>query len=144
MDHPDKKIMEEVIKYGLDNSTVGVIILQGDEIIVKTGGKVFSKEHDATGHSEIVAIRKACKKLGTNELKDCWLYTTYEPCPMCMSAICWAKMAGVIYAASHKDRNKTWNWPILIPAREIIEKSEHKPELIEEFMREEAKEILKK
>jgi len=136
--------MEEAIKFGLKNLTVGVIILQGDKVIVKTGGKIFSKEHDATSHSEIVAIRKACKKLGTHELKDCWLYTTYEPCPMCMSAICWAKMSGIVYAASHKDRNKTWTWSILIPSKEIIEKSEYKPKLIEEFMREEAKEILKK
>ena len=144
MEHPSKKIMIEAIKFGLKNSTVGVIIVRGDKIIIKTGGNIFSKEHDATGHSEIMAIRKACKKLGTHELKDCWLYTTYEPCPMCMSAICWAKMEGIVYAASHKDRNKTWDWPILIPAKEIIEKSEYKPRLIEEFMREEAKKILEK
>lgn len=81
MEHPNKKIMSEAIKFGLENSTVGVVITHGDKIIIKTGGKIFSKEHDATGHSEIVAIRKACKKLGTHELKDCWLYTTYEPCP---------------------------------------------------------------
>lgn len=144
MKHPNRKIMEKAIKLGLNNSTVGVIITQDDKIIVKTGGTIFSKDHDVTGHSEIVAIRKTCKKLGTNELKDCWLYTTYEPCPMCMSAICWAKMAGVVYGASHEDRNKTWNWMILIPAKEIIARSEHKPKLVEEFMREEAKEILKK
>jgi len=53
-------------------------------------------------------------------------------------------MKGVVYAASHKDRNKTWDWIILIPAKEIIKKSEHKPLLIEKFMRKEAKEILKK
>jgi tRNA(Arg) A34 adenosine deaminase TadA len=142
MEHQNKKIMLEAIKFGLKNSTVGVIITQGDNIIVKTGGKIFSKEHDATGHSEIVAIRKACKILGTHELKDCWLYTTYEPCPMCMSAICWAKIKGVVYAASHKDRNKIWKWEILIPAKNIIKKSEHKPILIEEFMRQEAKLII--
>lgn len=144
IEHPNKKIMSEAIKFGLKKSTVGVIITQGDKIIIKTGGKIFSKEHDVTGHSEIVAIRNACKKLGTHELKDCWLYTTYEPCPMCMSAICWAKMKGVVYAASHKDRNKTWNWIILIPSKDIIKKSEHKPILIEEFMRQEAKLILNK
>ena len=113
------------------------------KLSLKPEEKFFPKEHDATGHSEMVAIKKACKKLGTNELKDCWLYTTYEPCPMCMSAICWAKMAGVVYAASHKDKNKTWNWIISIPAKRIIEKSDHKPILVEEFMRKEAKEILK-
>lgn len=144
MKHPNKKIMQEAINFGLKNFTVGVIITKNDKTIVKTGGTIFSKAHDATGHSEIVAIRKACKKLNTHELKDCWLYTTYEPCPMCMSAICWAKMKGVVYAASHKDRNKIWKWIILIPAKNIIKFSEHKPILIEEFMRNKAKEILKK
>jgi tRNA(adenine34) deaminase len=144
MIHPNKKIMKEAIHFGLENLTVGVIIVKDDEIIVKTGGKIFSKEFDPTGHSEIVAIRKACKKLHKNDLKGCWLYTTYEPCPMCMSAICWAKMEGIVYAASHKDRNKVWNWSIMIPAKEIVNKSEHKPKLVEEFMREEAKEILYK
>lgn len=136
--------MQEAIDLGLKEPTVGCIIIKGNKKIVKTGGTIFSEEHDATGHSEIVAIRKACKKLGTHELKDCWLYTTYEPCPMCMSAICWAKMKGVVYAASRKDRNKTWTWEIMIPSKKVIKKSEHKPILIEEFMREEAKEILKK
>ena len=144
MKHPNKEIMQEAINFGLKNYTVGVIIAKGDKIIVKSGGTIFSKEHDATGHSEIVAIRKACKKLGTHKLKDCWIYTTYEPCPMCMSAICWAEIKGVVYAASHKDRNKCWRWIILIPAKDIIKKSEHKPILIEEFMRKEAKEMLKK
>ena len=142
MEHPNKKVMAAAIKFGLKNSTVGAIITQGDKIIIKTGGTIFSKNHDATGHSEIVAIRKACKKLGTNELRDCWLYTTFEPCPMCMSAICWAKMAGVVYAASHKDKNKTWDWIISIPATEIIKKSDHQPKIIGEFMRHDAQEIL--
>ena len=135
--------MQKAIDFGLRNSTVGVIITNGDKIIVKTGGTIYSDSHDATGHSEIVAIRKACKKLGTNRLNECWIYSTYEPCPMCMSAICWARMKGVVYAASQNDRNEKWKQMILIQARNIIEKSEYKPTLIEEFMREEAKEILK-
>jgi tRNA(Arg) A34 adenosine deaminase TadA len=143
MEHPNKKIMQIAIDFGLKNKTVGAIIIQGDKIIVKSGGEIYSDLHDATGHSEIEAIRKACKDLGTNRLTECWIYTTYEPCPMCMSAICWARMKGVVYAASQKDSNKTWKQMIKISAKEIIEKSEHKPILIEEFMREEAKEILK-
>jgi len=136
--------MEEAIKFGLENSTVGVIIVQNDNIIIKTGGEIFSNNHDATGHSEIVAIRKACKKIKTNELKNCWLYTTFEPCPMCMSAICWAKVEGVVYASSQKDKNEVWKSIINISAKEIIQKSEYKPKLIEEFMREEANKILAK
>jgi tRNA(adenine34) deaminase len=142
MNHPNKKIMSEAIKYGLKNKTVGAIIVKDNKIITKCGGTIFSEEHDTTGHSEINAIRKACKKLKTNYLKDCWIYTTYEPCPMCMSAICWARMKGVVYGANHKDRNKVWNWIILISAKEIIKKSEHKPILIENFMQKESKKIL--
>ena len=143
MNHPDKKIMQKAINFGLKNKSVGAIIVKGNKIISKKSGTIFSKIHDSTGHSEINAIREACKKLKTNDLSGCWIYTTYEPCPMCMSAICWANMKGIVYGANHEDKNKVWKWIISIPAKEIIKKSEHKPKLIENFMRNQAKEILK-
>ncbi|MFT4309093.1 MAG: nucleoside deaminase [Candidatus Woesearchaeota archaeon] len=143
MEHPNEEIMRKAIEYGYTNRTVGCIITRDDKIIAKAGGTIFSDEHDATGHSEINAIRAACKKLGTHELKDCWLYTTYEPCPMCMSAICWAKMEGVVFAANHTDRNERWTWEIMIPSEKIVEKSEHKPRIIPNFLREESLKILR-
>jgi len=142
MEHPSEIIMKKAINFALKKSTVGVIITNGEKIVVMTGGTIFSKNHDVTGHSEIVAIRKACKIFNSNNLSGCWLYTTYEPCPMCMSAICWAKIDGVVYGASHLDRNDRWKWSILIPSKEIIKKSDHKPILIENYLRKEAKIIL--
>jgi len=142
MKHPNKKIMQKAIDFGFKKNTVGCIIIKGDKIISQKGGTIFSKNHDVTGHSEINTIRDACKKLGTHELKNCWLYTTYEPCPMCMSAICWAKIKGVVFAANHSDRNERWTWEILIPSDKIIKKSEHKPKIIADFLREESLKIL--
>ena len=134
--------MNKAINFGYRNHTVGCIIVKEDKIIAQAGSTIFSKNPDATGHSEINAIRKACQKLGSHELKGCWLYTTYEPCPMCMSAICWAKLDGVVFAANHSDRNQRWTWEILIPAEKIVQKSEHKPKLIADFLRKESLKIL--
>jgi len=142
MKHPNKTIMQKAIDFGYKNHTVGCLIIKGNKIIAQEKGTIFTKKHDATGHSEINTIRKACKTLGTHELKNCWIYTTYEPCPMCMAAICWAKIKGVVYAANHKDRNNKWKWEILIPSKEIIKRSEHKPKIIGDFLREEALGIL--
>jgi len=141
MKHPNKEIMKEAIEYGLKHRTVGVIIVKGNKILVKCGG-IFSKYY-AAGHSEINAIIKASKKLKSEMLNGCWLYTTFEPCPMCMSAIIWAKIKGVVYGASMKDRNGEWTQRILIRAKDVIKYGNPRPKLIEEFMRKECKEILK-
>lgn len=142
MKHPNKKVMQECIKFGKKNRTVGAFIVKGDKIIVKCGGRIF-EANDPTGHSEMRAIKKACKKLKSLRLKNCWMYTTFEPCPMCASAIVWAGMKGVVYGASMKDRNKTWTQRIVIPCREVFKHGTPKVKLHGEFMRKEAKEILK-
>jgi guanine deaminase len=76
-------------------------------------GKIISKAHntvtssfDPTAHAEVNAIRKASKKLKTFNLKDCELYTTCEPCPMCFAAIHWARIKKVYYACDRKDAAK--------------------------------------
>lgn len=142
MQHPDRALMAQAIEFGYTHGTVGCLIVQGDNILAMCGGTIFSAEHDVTGHSEINAIRQACKTLGRHHLDDCWLYTTYEPCPMCMAAICWAKMAGVVYAATQEDRNERWTMEVHIRAAEVIAQAEHKPRLVEAFMREESLKIL--
>ena len=142
MKHPNENIMRKCIGRSLKNKTLWVAIVKRDKIVAEAGGAIFSKSHDVTGHSEINAIRKACKKLGNHELRDCWIYTPYEPCTMCISAICWAKMNGIVYGASHRDRNKVWPWGILIPSEKMVKKSSHRPKIIGEFMRKEAKRVL--
>ena len=59
--------------------------------------------NDPTAHAEIVAIRKACQRLSRFDLKDCILYTSCEPCPMCLSAIYWARLDALYFAASSHD-----------------------------------------
>ncbi len=76
------------------------------------------------------------------KLIDCYLYTTYEPCPMCSSAAIWAKMKGIIYGASREDRTDAYPWRVLIPAEEVIKQGTPILELYPEFMREECKKLL--
>ncbi len=68
----------------------GCIIVKGDEIVGRGNNKVTSS-NDPTAHAEVVAIRDACRNLGTFQLEDCEIYTSCEPCPMCLGAIYWAR-----------------------------------------------------
>ncbi len=83
----------------------GAVIIKNNRIISKGHNEVL-KQKDPTCHAEIVAIRKACKNLNTLDLKGCILYTTCEPCPMCLSAIIWANIDKVYYACTKKDAKK--------------------------------------
>ena len=80
----------------------GCVIVKGDEVVGKGHNQVV-KNNDPTCHGEIMAIHKACKKLGTFDLSGCELYTTGEPCPMCMSAILWANIDKVYYGCNILD-----------------------------------------
>lgn len=74
-----------------------VISLESNQVLIK---------NDPTAHAEMEAIRSACKKLNSHDLSDCILYTTCEPCPMCLSAIIWANIKEVYYGANKKDAAK--------------------------------------
>jgi len=78
------------------------LVVRGDEII-STGVNQVTSTNDPTAHAEIVAIRAACRKLNTFQLQGCDVYTTCEPCPMCLGAIYWARPARVFYANSRED-----------------------------------------
>ena len=82
-----------------------VIIDKSGKVIVKASNQVL-KKNDPTAHAEVEAIRKACKKLKTHDLKDYIIYTTCEPCPMCLSAIIWSNIKEVYYGANKKDAAK--------------------------------------
>ena len=72
-------------------------------MIVGRGNNKVSSTNDPTAHAEIVAIRDACKNLGTFQLDACEIYTSCEPCPMCLGAIYWARPAIVYYANTRND-----------------------------------------
>lgn len=80
----------------------GCVVVQGDTIIGEGCNNVTST-NDPTAHAEVVAIRNACKKLGTYQLDDCEIYTNCEPCPMCLGAIYWARPKRVIYANTRQE-----------------------------------------
>ncbi len=74
-----------------------------DNKIIATGHNTVVQSKDPTAHAEINAIRKACKELDTHSLEGCVLYTSAEPCPMCLSAIIWANIKEVYYANTKED-----------------------------------------
>ena len=80
----------------------GAVIVK-DGVVVAKGHNQVIKNNDPTCHGEIMAIHKACKKLGTFDLSGCEIYTTGEPCPMCMSAILWANIEKVYYGCNILD-----------------------------------------
>ncbi len=80
----------------------GAVIVQDGRVIAKAHNQVL-KTQDPTAHAEILAIRKACKKLGRFDLSDCIIYSSCEPCPMCLAAIIWAKIPQLYYGCSHDD-----------------------------------------
>lgn len=85
-----------------DGGPFGCIVVKGDDIIARGWNKVLIS-NDPTAHAEVVAIREACQVLGSFQLDDCEIYTSCEPCPMCMGAIYWARPKKVYYANNRED-----------------------------------------
>jgi tRNA(Arg) A34 adenosine deaminase TadA len=83
----------------------GCVIVKDEKIISEGSNKVTST-NDPTAHGEIVAIREACKKINNFSLNGFKLYSTCEPCPMCLSAIYWARIDKIYYANTRKDAQK--------------------------------------
>lgn len=80
----------------------GAVIVKDGQIIAEGANQVTST-NDPTAHAEVLAIRRACEKFGVFELKDCELYTSCEPCPMCLGAIYWARLSRIYFAATALD-----------------------------------------
>jgi tRNA(Arg) A34 adenosine deaminase TadA len=104
--NPD--LMQRAIELAVENARSGhggpfaaLVVRAG--VIVAEGTNLVTATHDPTAHAEVVAIRRACEKLGSFQLTACELYTSCEPCPMCLGAIYWARPAAVYYAGTHKD-----------------------------------------
>jgi guanine deaminase len=95
----------ELSKKGMqhnDGGPFGCVVVKEGKIIGQGWNKVTST-NDPTAHAEVTAIRDACKNLGTFQLDNCEIYTSCEPCPMCMGAIYWARPAKVYYANTRVD-----------------------------------------
>ena len=104
----EMQFMHEAIKIGLEGmrnnigGPFGCVIVKEEKIIGRGCNSVISS-NAPTAHAEVVAIRDACKNLGSFQLDNCEVYTTCEPCPMCMGALYWARPKKVYYANSRHD-----------------------------------------
>jgi guanine deaminase len=80
----------------------GALVVR-DGVVIARGANQVVAAHDPTAHAEVVAIREACRALGSFQLEGCDVYASCEPCPMCLGAIYWARPRALYYAASHED-----------------------------------------
>lgn len=103
----DKTIMDDVVKLSIENVEEGggpfsaAIVKDGK--IIATGVNRVTASHDPTAHAEVMAIRNACRKLNTYDLSDCVIYSSCEPCPMCLGAIYWARIPELFYCNTKQD-----------------------------------------
>lgn len=94
------EIAEENIAKG--GGPFGAVIVKDGEVVARSGNSV-TVDNDPTAHAEVNCIRKACRVLGTFDLSGCVIYSSCEPCPMCLSAIYWARLDKLFYAATRRD-----------------------------------------
>ena len=95
------ELATENVRTGRGGPFAAVVVKDGR--IIAEGTNQVTSNNDPTAHAEIVAIRKACEALGDFQLHDCEIYTTCEPCPMCLGAIYWARPARVFFASTASD-----------------------------------------
>ena len=107
-----KIFMERAVELSLKGSSegkggpFGAVIVKNGKIIGEAYNQVTST-NDPTAHAEVMAIRDACKNLNSFDLTDCEIYTSCEPCPMCLGAIYWSKVVKIYYGHSREDAKKT-------------------------------------
>ena len=94
------RLADESVKHG--GGPFGAVIVKDGEIIAGSSNSV-TIDHDPTAHAEVNTIRQACQKLGTFDLSGCTIYTSCEPCPMCLGAIYWAHIDRIFYGNTRKD-----------------------------------------
>ncbi len=85
-----------------DGGPFGCVIVKGETVIGRGNNKVLSS-NDPTAHAEVVAIRDACKNLGSFQLTDCEVFSSCEPCPMCLGALYWARPKVIYFANTRQD-----------------------------------------
>ena len=105
---PNPEFMREAIRLSIEKMQAGHggpfgAVVVKDGAIIARGFNQVTSTHDPTCHAEVDAIRKACAVLGTFQLEGCDLYTSCEPCPMCLGAIYWARPARVFYGNTKAD-----------------------------------------
>jgi tRNA(Arg) A34 adenosine deaminase TadA len=107
----EKKFMQRAIELSRsaldrsDGGPFGCVVVKNGKIIGEGSNRV-TRENDPTAHAEVVAIRNACRNMGDFQLTECEIYTSCEPCPMCLGAIYWARPKVVYFANTKEDAAK--------------------------------------
>jgi tRNA(Arg) A34 adenosine deaminase TadA len=134
--------MARAIQLSIDNvrsgrgGPFGAVVVKDGNIIAEGANQVTST-NDPTAHAEMVAIREACGKLGAFELEACEIYTSCEPCPMCLGAIYWARLSRVYFANADADASRVGFDDSLIYRELALPYSQRKIPMVQ-LMREEA------
>lgn len=110
MNKQDKRFMQLAIDLSIENvanggGPFGAVIVKDGEVVA-TGTNRVTANNDPTAHAEVSAIRAACQKQGSFKLEGCTIYTSCEPCPMCLGAIYWAHLDKIYYANDRKDAGR--------------------------------------
>ena len=103
----DKDLMREAIRLSEESvmnggGPFGAVIAKDGKVVAGASNSV-TLQNDPTAHAEVACIREACRQLGTFDLSGCTIYTSCEPCPMCLGAIYWAHLDAIFYANNRKD-----------------------------------------
>ncbi len=140
--------MKEAIRLSINNveegkgGPFGAVVVKDGKIIAR-GVNLVTSTNDPTAHAEVVAIREACKVLNTFQLDDCEIYTSCEPCPMCLGAIYWARPAKLYYANSKEDATVI-NFDDQFIYEEMARPIQERKLFTKQMLREEALEAFKK
>ncbi len=105
----DQKYIQQAIELARSGMTAneggpfGAVIVNQAGVVIGKGNNQVTSTNDPTAHAEVVAIRDACQHIANFQLEGCTIYTSCEPCPMCLGAIYWARAARIVYACSRED-----------------------------------------
>ena len=142
------EFMEEAIRLSISNveegkgGPFGAVVVKDGKIIAR-GVNLVTTNNDPTAHAEVVAIREACKVLDTFQLDGCEIYTSCEPCPMCLGAIYWTRPAKLFYANTKEDATAI-NFDDQFIYEEMARPITERKLFTQQIMREEALEAFKK
>ena len=142
------RFMREAIRLSIENvekgkgGPFGAIVVKDGKIISRGTNEVTSS-NDPTAHAEVIAIRKACAVLNTFQLDGCEIYTSCEPCPMCLGAIYWARPDRIYYANTKQDAAQI-NFDDQFIYEEISRPVSERKLFTEQILRDEAIEAFKK
>jgi len=135
------EIAIENVRSGRGGPFAAVVVKDGK--IIAEGTNCVTRTNDPTAHAEVMAIREACKKLGTFELTGCDIYTSCEPCPMCLGAIYWARPARVYFACTAADAAKVGFDDDFIYREIVLPPADRKIPMVPGMMREESLEAFR-